>query len=41
LERLQAILQSCRSRMNPRKAHFNAYQQLLALDPPQAALLDA
>lgn len=37
LERLQAILQRCRSRMNPRKAHHNTYQQLLALDPPQAA----
>jgi len=37
LERLQAILQGCRSHMNPRKAHPNTYQQLLALDPPKAA----
>lgn len=36
LERLQAILQGCRSRVNPRKAHPNTCQQLLALDPPKA-----
>jgi Transposase DDE domain len=37
LERLQAILQGCRSRINPRKKHPNTYQRLLALDPPKAA----
>ncbi|MHB8600222.1 MAG: transposase [Ktedonobacteraceae bacterium] len=37
LERLQAILQGCRSRINPRKTHPNTYQRLLTLDPPGAA----
>ena len=37
LERLQAILQGCRSRINPRKSHPNTYPQLLAIDTPKAA----
>jgi DDE family transposase len=37
LERLQAILQLSRSRINPRKTHPNTYQRLLALDPPKVA----
>ncbi len=41
LERLQAILQGCRLRMNPRKSHPHTYPQLLALDTPKAASLDA
>jgi len=41
LERLQAILQGCRLRMNPRKSHPHTYPQLLALDRPKAASLDA
>ena len=40
LERLQAILQGCRLRMNPRKSHPHTYPQLLALDTPKAASLE-
>jgi hypothetical protein len=41
LERLQAILQGCRLRMNPRKSHPHIYPQLLAFDSPKEASLDA
>ena len=37
LERLEAILRRCRSRINPRKTHPNTFQRLLALDPPYSA----
>jgi len=36
LEGLQAILQRCRSHINPRKAHPSTYQHLLALEAPKA-----